>query len=172
MNYQDLLLRSKVHLSQFPLEQEIDFMPLVFTKGAKWMTQRLNEIDKKQRNFNSNVAYEYYGYLKYSFCFFCFIMSGLFFWTKASYLSPLSILVFYFFEVHFLFLFPLLIDGVEKPLARSIHMTYKMGIFYTMRTVIPIGFFMVTGLFNWRNPLQNWHIGCLAVLIWYTDEKG
>lgn len=171
MSYQDLLARSKTHLSQFPLEQEYTLTPFVFTQGAKWMMQRLNELDGKQRNFHPRVPYELYGYLKYFLCLFFFILSGWFLWSAAIYLSLLAILVFYFLEVHFLFLFPLLIEGEEQPLAKSVQMTYKVGMFTAIKTVIPIGIFMVTGFLKWRNPLKHWYVGCLAVLIWYVDER-
>lgn len=171
MNSRHLILRSKAHFRQYPTNRESTLTPFIFTEGAKWMTSRLNELDGKKRSFRPGVPYELYGYLKYLFCLIFFLFSGLFFWTKAIYLCPLAILIFYFFEVHLLFLFPLLIDGVENPLAKGIQMAYKVGVLTAMKNILPIGVYMVVGLLNWRNPLQNWYEGCLAVLIWYVHES-
>jgi len=171
MSYQDLLANSKIHLSRFPGEQKTNSNTYIFTEGARWMTQRLNELDGGQRHFDPLLPYERYGYFKYIFCLSCFLLSAGVFWTNAIFLIPLAVVVFYFFEIHLLFLFPLLIGGVDHPIAKSIRMTYQIGIFTTLKTIIPIGVFMVLGLFRRQHPLKNWYLGCLAVLIWYVDER-
>jgi hypothetical protein len=33
--------------------------------------------------------------------------------------------------------------------------------------VLRIAVFMMVGLFYSKNPLKNWHIGCLFIIIWY-----
>ena len=87
-------------------------------------------------------------------------------------LLPLSVVVFYLVEVHLLFLFPLLIDSVRHPVQVSIRLTYQTGLLNAMLTTMPIGFFMMAGLFNIKRPLRNWYIGSLAIIIWYNYEMG
>ena len=99
-----------------------------------------------------------------------FLISAAFFFSLNIFLTPLSIIVFYLFEVHFLFLFPLIIDKIDQPILTSIKQTYKVGIFNALVTVIPIACFMLKGLFNISKPFHNWHIGSLAILIWYQNE--
>jgi hypothetical protein len=170
MNYQNLLNTSRAHLHQYPVDNQI-FSLLIFTSGAEWMMNRMNEMDSQKRVFDNSISYEKYGYFKYGICLFAFFIMGVLMSLKSLYLLPLAILVFYIFEIHFLFLFPLSIDKVKNPIKESIQMTYRIGIFSALKTVIPIGFFMMLGLLNFRNPLKNWYLGCLSILIWYMHER-
>ena len=171
MKYQKLLAQSREHLRRFPAAEKQGFSLLVFTNGAEWMLHRMNELDGEERIFDSSISYEKNGYFKYGICLVAFLLIGAFLFNKAVLLLPLAILVFYILEIHFLFLFPLLIDKVENPILKSIQMTYEIGVFQALATVIPIGFFMIIGLFNLQNPLKNWYLGCLSILIWYGYEK-
>lgn len=171
MRYQELLLESRAHYKQMkPIDNQL-VSSFVFTNGAEWMLERMNELDGKERIFDTSISYEKYGYSKYGICLVVFLLTGIFLFFKAIFLLPLAIIVFYFLEIHSLFLFPLLIDKVENPIRTSIRMTYEIGIFSVLATVIPIGFFMLIGLLNLRNPLKNWYLGCLSILIWYGYEK-
>ena len=78
MNYQKLLVKSEEHFRKFPLAENRPTSFFVFTNGAKWMMQRMNELDGKHRVFDSSIAYERYGFLKYGFCLFFFLYSSIF----------------------------------------------------------------------------------------------
>jgi hypothetical protein len=171
MRFQKLLAESREHLRRFPSAEKQTISPLIFTNGAEWMLDRMNELDGRKRVFDSSIHYEKYGYFKYGICLIASLLIGFILGCKVILLLPLSILAFYILEIHFLFLFPLLIDKVENPILKSIQMTYEVGLFQTLITVIPIGFFMIVGLFYLQNPLRNWYLGCLSVLIWYGYEK-
>ncbi|TVT42597.1 hypothetical protein FNT36_00420 [Hymenobacter setariae] len=85
-------------------------------------------------------------------------------------LLPLAGLAFYVVEVHFLFLFPLLLDRVAHPLRTSIWATYQVGFMRALTWTLAIAAFMLAGLLNRRQPWRNWHIGCLALIHWYHHE--
>lgn len=121
-------------------------------------------------DFEASGKYAVYGWMKYGLSLSAMIISMWFFMNVNAWLLPLSILVFYLVEVHFLFLFPLLIDDVSAPVWTSIQQTYRSGLFTSLLTVIPIGFYMIAGLLNVRDPFHNWHVGCLAVILWYKNE--
>ncbi|QHT66208.1 hypothetical protein GXP67_05765 [Rhodocytophaga rosea] len=171
MKFKELLLRSKSYLDKNPHYVANRYSLGVFWWGAKWMFDRLDELDKKKgHSFDSSVNFTAYGIFKYILCAGTLLLSAIFLFGVSPFLLPFSIIAFYIVEVHFLFLFPLLIDKVKYPLLISIKQTYRIGLFKAIFTIMPIGFFMVVGLFHWRKPLLNWHIGCLSVLLWYQDE--
>jgi len=167
----ELLEKSKAHLREFSKKEKQVQSLFIFTEGAEWMLLKMNELDKRESVFDATIPYEKYGYLKYGMSLFFFILSGYFFWLNTPFLLPLSILIFYFFEIHFLFLFPLSLDKEKKPCLTSIQMTYRIGLLKAFLIVIPIGVYMMLGLLNRRDPLRNWYLGCLAILIWYLDER-
>ncbi len=143
----------------------------LFRQGGVWMCQWLSVFENKQAiQYDTLVHFNAYGFMKYGICMAAFFVSLWCFFTWNIYLTPLSILVFYIAEIHFLFLFPLLIDKVEKPVLKSISITYRIGLLNVLVKVIPIGFYMVFGLLRFSDPFRNWYKGCLAVLIWYQDE--
>jgi len=171
MRYQELLSESREHLRRFPAASEQTVSFFIFTNGAEWMLDRMNELDGKKRIFDASTPYAQYGYFKYGICLMAFFALSYFLFYEAMILLPAAILVFYILEIHFLFLFPLLLDKVENPLLRSIKMTYDIGCLQALLTVMPIGFFMVFGLLNLKKPLKNWYLGCLSILIWYNHER-
>jgi hypothetical protein len=140
----------------------------VFGSGAEWMFVQLNE--NKDASFNKSIQYSAYGFLKYSISLLAFFVSAFLFFRINVWLVPISIIVFYLVEIHFLFLFPLLIDNVKRPLLTSIRETYRTGIFTALFNVIPIGVYMIMGLFRLKDPFRNWYIGCLAIVVWYNEE--
>lgn len=170
MKYQELLNLSKKRIgTQFPPTTLI-FSPKLFHFGCRWMYKKLNETTLTDQQFNYSINYGAYGILKYSLASLAFFVS-LWQLSKISlFITPLSIILFYLIEIHFLFLFPLLLDRVKNPLWVSIRQTYKTGILTALLTTIPIGFFMLSGVFNIKNPLRNWYIGCFAIIIWYQNE--
>jgi hypothetical protein len=165
-----LLQQSKAHLDQHPcyITDAVSFD--VFTKGAGWMHEQMNTLRHSATDFNTAINYQGYGFLKYSICIALWFITVIALYSINVFLIPVSVLVFYFAEVHFLFLFPLLIDGVKNPVLESIKQTYRIGIFNAVATVFPIGCFMIVGLFNKKTPLRNWHTGSMAIIIWYQNE--
>ena len=171
MNFRQLIEQSTAHFENQSYQVENVFSIHIFTNGAKWMYEKLAYLDSlKELKFDKNSNFTFYGCLKYGICLIFSIISLLLLLKKTIFLTPISIIVFYFLEVHFLFLFPLLIDKVRNPILTSIKQTYRIGILKTMQTVSQIGLFMILGLLNLKNPFKNWHIGCLAILIWYQNE--
>lgn len=171
MTAKNLLDKSKHHLTIHPHFIQHVYHLEVFESGAHWMAARLAEIRKQQAVAVPQQDFSYYGFLKYGICILAFILSLVFIIQYSIFLIPLSVLVFYFVEVHFLFLFPLLIDEVEKPLLKSIKLTYKIGVLGSMSIVLCIAVYMLSGFFELTSPFKKWHIGCLAVLFWYEAIK-
>ncbi|HWK08354.1 MAG TPA: hypothetical protein VNS58_32230 [Puia sp.] len=171
MTYKKLIAAGKTHLEKYPGQDPAPDPATLFSAGARWMSDRLNQLDGNHTPaFNPHINYTLYGSLKYGICLLGCGLSG---WWLSKYsmlLTPLSILVFFLLEVNFLFLFPLLIDNSATPVRGSIRAVFKIGILKCVFTVIPIALFMVVGLFRKRETVRNWYIGCLAILIWYNDE--
>lgn len=143
----------------------------IFSQGAQWMHYQLYELHPTTTPaFSPNTQYTAYGLLKYGACLTAFIPTLAAFPTSGPIIIPLSILAFYLVEIHFLFLFPLLIDQTPHPILASIRATYKIGIARCLLTVIPVAAYMLIGLLNKKHRLDNWYIGCLAILIWYNHE--
>jgi hypothetical protein len=171
MNYRELISQSNAWLQSHPSRMEREIRADLFGSGARWMFNRLNEFGgSRQAEFNLSINFGFYGFLKYSISLSVFFISAILLFRLNIFLLPLSIFVFYLCEIHFLFLFPLLIDNVKNPLQTSIRQSYKTGILKTLFTVMPIGFYMVAGLFRPHDPLRNWYVGCMAIIIWYQHE--
>ncbi len=169
MKYSKLIAESKALWHKNPQYIEGAISLQIFNLGARWMFEQLNKNDGK-KTFTDLPNYFIYGIIKYGTCLLALCISFFLLLKTNPLLTPLSIIIFYLFEIHFLFLFPLLIDGVEKPIIISIQQTYKIGLFTALTTIIPIGCFMMIGLFNFKKPFRNWYIGCLAIIIWYKNE--
>ena len=171
MNYQQLLIASRAHLEKYPGYGPASNLRTLFPMGARWMYDRLTELNGNNIHpFASKVNYTLYGYLKYGICLSGFLIV---IWWCSSHmplLLPLSILLFYVLEIHFLFLFPLLIDHSKRPILTGVRETFKLGILKCLSIVIPISMFMLIGLFRKKDWVRNWYIGCLAILIWYNNE--
>jgi hypothetical protein len=142
----------------------------VFGDGANWMRFWMLEL-RPNAKLASMPTWKYtiYGIFKYVVSLLFFGVSALLLCQIKPILGLFSIFIFYFVEVHFLFLFPILIENEKKPICKSIKITYEIGLFNAVKTVIVIAFFMLIGLINFQNPLKNWYIGCLAVVIWYEE---
>jgi hypothetical protein len=170
MNYKKLITISETQFDNLPSQISNIASITLFTSGAKWMHKKLNDQESNTDKFDDSINFEFYGLLKYAISLSAFIVSFLFLLKINIALLPLSIPIFYLFEIHFLFLFPLLLDRVKNPLWASIKQTYRAVFFKTLFVVMQIGFFMVSGLFDLKDPFRKWHIGCLAVIIWYQNE--
>ncbi len=170
MELKDLIRQSSLYLAQNARRIERPFSGDVFQQGGEWMQAWLVEWDPLRKWNSGAIAFNAYGWAKYLISMAAFLGSAWVFYAFDPWLLPLSVIVFYIVEVHFLFLFPLLIDGVEHPLWQSISITYRIGLWRVLAKVIPLGLFMILGLFQRSDPLRNWYKGCLALLIWYEQE--
>jgi hypothetical protein len=170
MKYQNLISQSKTNLQINPLNINGVVSINIFELGAKWMYEKLNENTNENVQFDSSINFFAYGMFKYCISLFILFLSAFLFFKINFLLLPLSIVLFYLAEIHFLFLFPILLDNVKAPIWTSIKQTYKTGILTSLVTVIPIGFYMVFGLFNFKDPFRNWYVGCLSIIIWYQNE--
>jgi len=150
--------------AQILLIDQTEFNFKDFNSGAQWMNSFL-KTEPQPHSF-----YWLYGILKYGISILFFMTWIYLSFQTSLFLLPFSILIFYFVEVHFLFLFPLLIDNIVYPIKTSIYHVYRIGIFNCLFTTLSIGVFMLTGLFNLKSPFKNWYIGCLAIIIWYKNE--
>ena len=140
----------------------------IFSKGGCWMAEQMgieNLDDKTKRDFNI------YGIIKYGLSItVAVLVLILMFPLHIPFAIMLAILAFYIVEVHFLFLFPLLIDRVKSPFVTSIKITYSLGFIECLIFTMVIAIYMIVGLFNTFYPLKNWYTGCLVIVLWYQDE--
>ena len=167
MGYMELIRKSKAHLAG----KQADISTAdVFSSGALWMHEQLNGLSGEEKTFNAGINYTFYGLLKYGLSLAAFSIAAILLFRLNVFLVPAAAIVFYLFEVQFLFLFPLLIDGVENPILVSIQQTWKTGVIRALITVMPVAAFMLIGLLRLKDPFRNWYIGCMAILIWYHDE--
>jgi hypothetical protein len=172
-----LLPMKALHLIQ-QAAQLIDNEPLasggirdVFPSGAEWMYIWMQRLQHKEyRTAPSPAQSNLYGWGKYSMCLIAWGLAVILLGCIHPLLLPLSICIFFIVEIQGLFLFPLLIDKHPEPILESIRMTARLGWIYAFITVFCIACFMVSGLFQLKNPLRRWHIGCLAVIIWYVEQ--
>lgn len=173
MKFYNLLIKSKIHFEKYPYVIEELQAVNIFNLGATWMHTRLQELRGYNiATFAEASHYNCYGVLKYLILVSCLFITSLMFYYIHVVLIPFTILIFYFVEAHFIFLFPLLIDSTKNPFQESIKLSYKIGIVKAFLNVMPISVFMIIGLFNYKKPLRNWYLGCLAVLIWYEEAIG
>jgi len=170
MTYRELISASKTHL-QHASAANPGPVTTIFSQGAEWMHHKLYELHPTTTPaFDPNTNYTTYGLLKYGICLTVSIGSLITLATFTPMLIPLSIIIFYLAEIHFLFLFPILIDQTPDPILAGIRATYRIGIIKCLITVIPIAAYMLIGLLNKKHRLTNWYTGCLAIIIWYDHE--
>lgn len=144
----------------------------IFSAGGIWMATVLAHIRQQTvADTVQTIPFNSYGVLKYGFALVSSAGAGALLYEVYPLLVPLAIFVFYWAEVQLLFLFPLLIDRVPHPIRESFRLTRQIGVGHAMSRVMPIAFFMLSGLCNRRDPLQRWYIGCAAVLRWYEEIK-
>ena len=170
MNHRQLIDAAERQMSLCPGYSTATPPWQAFAGGGKWMQHQMNLLKPSDSVEIKPKVFTLYGLFKYGTCLLAFAGSAFLCLKIHVLLLPLAVIFFYYAEVHFLFLFPLLIDGVKKPLLESIKFTYRTGIFRTMITTTVIASFMIAGLFNTRSPLRNWYTGCLAIIIWYNYE--
>ncbi len=169
MKFLHLLKESSIRFDLNKSNEKVMVNRNLFDLGAKWMFAKMNENNKSPYfKFDDSISFTKFGILKYGLSI---LGSITYLYIAGSYLFlPIAFVLFYVIEIHFLFLFPLLIDKVDNPLISSIKQTYKIGFLSVLFNVIPIGFYMMIGLLNFKMPYRNWYIGCLSIIIWYNNE--
>lgn len=171
MRVRAFIRQSERQFAQQPHQVQPIFSPHLFTLGARWMFDRLPAKEAATaRGVAASPNFGWYGCFKYGLSLLALAASGWALGHLSLLLTPLAVLCFYVVEVHFLFLFPLLLDGAKNPLRTSIQATYRIGLLSALLGVLPIGGYMLSGLLNQQHPFRRWHIGCLAVLLWYQHE--
>ncbi len=165
------LLKNAAQLMEkepFTTKLSLDF----FSTGGQWMYIWLQKLDyREERILPTARQLRLYGWGKYLLCLLVWIMAAAAIIRVNCGLLPLSVFAFYLVEVQGLFLFPVLMDQPQKAISKSISITWRIGIFNALFTVFIIAVYMLGGLFDFKNPLKKWYIGCLAVLIWYVEAS-
>ena len=166
-----LLRQSAQQLAAQPTQVRQPLSLHIFTTGARWMSAHLPPRAGWPAGFDETIKFGQYGTLKYgSSLLALLVVAGGLAQRHLLLGLPLAGLAFYVVEVHFLFLFPLLLDRVAHPLRASVRATYRVGLLKALAWTLTIAAFMLAGLLRWRRPWRNWHIGCLALINWYRHE--
>jgi len=169
--FQELFLEAEAFAPKAPALPQIKATE-VFEAGALWMGGCLAQIRETPGDRRLSASFTAYGYLKYGLASGAAALWVLL--TSMSdwpYLFPLGILVFYLVEVNFLFLFPILLDGRQRPISTSFRMTRNLGYIYAMKNLAAIASRMLFGGFAGRGFKRSWLMGCLAVLFWYEKTN-
>jgi hypothetical protein len=87
-------------------------------------------------------------------------------------LLVLCVPAFYAVEAQMVFLFPLTLDGADRPFREARRWTVRAGgTLAVMGVVLPVAAFMLLGGFARQGFVRSWCLGCLAVCIWYEDLR-
>jgi predicted MPP superfamily phosphohydrolase len=90
----------------------------------------------------------------------------------VPWLLPLAAIAFYAIEAQMVFLFPLALDGSDRPFRAAWRWTRRSGGTITvMQVVLPLACTMLFGGLAGRGFLRCWCLGCLAVCLWYEDIR-
>lgn len=170
MEYQELISKAEEMYSVNP--DHISFIQPsnIFSSGGYWMKRKMNSITPESERPETSKDFNCYGYIKYGISLLISALVLLLLWNLTPIAFSLSVLTFYIIEVHFVFLFPIVIEGRKDPFLKGSKMVYQIGFFKCLFLTIRIASYMIYGLFNLKNPTSKWYIGCLAIVIWYLDE--
>ena len=173
MNAGQLLRLARAEMARNPEVLSVqDLQKGVFSTGGKWMFHRMQMLQFDEKRIVQQLPnFAFYGLFKYALSGAAFLLALWLLWSLGWQYTPLSIVCFYIVEVQWMFLFPLLIDQSPAPLRESIAMTRNIRTINAVWVILPIGVFMLLGLFYWKNPLKHWYLGCLAVVIGYMVER-
>ncbi|MBI4346170.1 MAG: hypothetical protein HY553_04905 [Elusimicrobia bacterium] len=81
-------------------------------------------------------------------------------------------LAFYAAEARGVFVFPLALDGCDRPLEESARWLARAGgTWKVMSVVMPLALRMLLGGFAGRGFLRSWCLGCLAICVWYEELR-
>lgn len=163
-----LLAESRSCFDQKPFEINPKEEGGIFTLGAKWMFQWMQHFNLVSNHLTlRSYPYNLAGIFKYGVSIIISTLVALLLLRISMWLEPIVIILFYIVEVHFLFLFPIIIANDRNSFIKSIKLTYRIGYFSSLVKLIGIAGFMLIGFLNRKHPLKNWYIGCLAIIIWY-----
>lgn len=143
-----------------------------FSSGGQWMQQALAYLRHTPVS-ESSVSFHRLGFIKYGLAggaALLVVVAAR--WSNAWPLLILVIPVFYAIEAQMVFLFPLAIDGINKPFREARRWTLKAGgTSSVMCVVMPIAMLMLFGGFMGQGFVRSWCLGCLAICIWYEDLR-
>jgi predicted MPP superfamily phosphohydrolase len=91
---------------------------------------------------------------------------------RVPWLVPLAAVFFYAVEAQMVFLFPVALDGSDRPFRAALQWTQRAGgTVAVMWVVVPLACVMLFGGLAGRGFLRCWCLGCLAVCLWYEDLR-
>jgi predicted MPP superfamily phosphohydrolase len=91
---------------------------------------------------------------------------------QVPWLVPLAVVTFYAVEAQMVFLFPLALDGSDRPFRAARQWTRRAGgTIAVMWVVLPLACVMLFGGLAGRGFVRCWCLGCLAVCLWYEDLR-
>jgi hypothetical protein len=163
MNYKTLIQTAEEQISG--TKEPSAFIVCDFASGTRWLGNQMDSTDIQP----GVIKYNLYGLIKYGLSAGA-ALTFLYYSGWNLLLLPISFVIFYLVEVHFLFLFPLLLDGNKHPLRNSVKAVYKVGLWKALSMTVSIAVYMLSGLLQRRERLHNWYTGCLAILIWYKHD--
>ena len=144
-----------------------------FRSGAEWMrramaTIRGAPIPESRANFHS------LGFLKYGAAGAVALGGGaVAVLLGGPLLALIAVPLFYAVEAQGVFLFPVALDGHERPFRAARRSTVAAGgTLRVMAIVMPIAAVMLAGGFAGRGFRRSWCLGCLAICVWYEGLRG
>jgi hypothetical protein len=147
-----------------------------FASGAEWMRLALAHV--RGYSVESTAApcggrYQLLGLAKYALAGGAALAwAGAAFHLGAPLLALLAVPLFYAVEAQSVFLFPLALDGHDRPFREARRWAVRAGgTWRVMAVVLPIAATMLAGGFVGRGFRRSWCLGCLAVCLWYEDLR-
>jgi hypothetical protein len=147
-----------------------------FASGAEWMHLALAVL-RGEPNAPSSLLpasrFHFLGLAKYG------LASGVALgwavaalWIEGPLLGLLAVPLFYAVEAQSVFLFPLALDGHDRPFREARRWTVLAGgTFPVMAIVMPIAATMLAGGLVGRGFVRSWCLGCLAICLWYEQLR-
>lgn len=194
-NFRSLLKQSETLMSapgNLLLEEAMDILNAdfrnVLSRSGAWMAIALQSLglETPRISCSSYMRLFVFKYALATLSACAYITGCLFFQTPV--LIPGALFIFYAVEVQFVFLFPVIACGSDKPLWDSLALTRRAGgTWQAMRIVLPTAALMVFGALGPRvaelaraarmegtrpwfaRVLYVWCQGCLIIAIWYQE---
>ncbi len=141
-----------------------------FASGAEWMRLALACLRGRPMP-DIQISFQQLGLIKYglaacSAVVYALLVGMFGFWA----LLPGAAFIFYAVEAQMVFLFPLALDGCQKPFRAGRAWTQQAGGTLPVTfTVMQLALVMLFGGFFGHGFVRCWCLGCLAVLLWYED---
>jgi predicted MPP superfamily phosphohydrolase len=143
-----------------------------FEGGGRWMVRAMGVMRGKDVRCG-DCSFAALGYVKY----FSAGLAGLVVVAVSANIGLFWIgvvaggLAFYMVEVQFAFVFPLAIDGDRRVWRQSATMISRVTTPAAMAVILPLAATMLFGGILGRGFVRSWSLGCLAVLIWYEEQR-